>query len=156
VSTRDQHGSQLLVDLGRVGDVEAVDPQIVRQLMQSGFMPVIAPIGVGPDGLALNVNADTAAGRIAGALSAAKLVLMTDVEGVQDGEGRLLSSLGAGEVDGLIDSGVIRGGMIPKVRCALSAVAEGVDKVHIIDGRRQHALLLEIFTDRGVGTEIHA
>jgi len=106
------------------------------------------------DGRSLNVNADTCAGAIAGALSAAKLVLMTDVEGVKTATGERLSSLGATEAEELIEQGVITGGMIPKVRCALEAVNGGVEKVHILDGRRRHALLLEIFTDSGVGTEI--
>lgn len=154
VRAKDPSGADVLVDLGRVGDVETVEPRVVDKLLDSGFLPVIAPVAVDADGHALNVNADTAAGRIAGALGAAKLVLMTDVEGVKDASGTLVSSLGAREAESLIGRGVIRGGMIPKVRCALDAVAEGVEKVHIIDGRRSHALLLEIFTDRGVGTEI--
>lgn len=140
--------------LGRVGDVESVDPSILSQLIESGFIPVIAPIAVDEEGLALNVNADTAAGRIAAALSAAKLVLMTDVEGVLDAAGKLLSSVTAHDAEDLIAREVVRGGMIPKLRCALEAVSDGVEKVHVIDGRRRHALLLEIFTDRGVGTEI--
>lgn len=154
VPAKDPSGVDVLVDLGRVGDIETVDASIVDRLLDSGFLPVIAPVAVDPAGLALNVNADTAAGRIAGALGAAKLMLMTDVDGVKDGSGALLSSLGAQEAEALIERGVIKSGMIPKVRCALEAVAEGVEKVHIIDGRRSHALLLEIFTDTGVGTEI--
>jgi acetylglutamate kinase len=143
-------------ELGRVGEIEAVDPTIVGQLLGGGFIPVIAPIAVDPGGAALNVNADTAAGRIAGALGAAKFLLMTDVAGVQGAGGELLSSLSAAEAEALIESRTISGGMIPKVRCALDAVAAGVEKVHVIDGRRKHALLLEIFTDQGVGTEIRA
>jgi acetylglutamate kinase len=141
--------------LGRVGEIERVDPAVVAQLISSGFIPVIAPIAVDAEGKALNVNADTAAGRIAAALGAAKLVLMTDVEGVLDAGGALLPSLAAGEVEALIERQVVHGGMIPKLRCALESVESGVEKVHVIDGRRRHALLLEIFTDRGVGTEIH-
>jgi acetylglutamate kinase len=141
-------------ELGRVGEVERVEPAIVEQLIASGFIPVIAPIAVDSDGNALNVNADTAAGKIAAALKAAKLVLMTDVAGVLDAGGTLLSSLAAPEVNELIRSQVVRGGMIPKLACALDAVEGGVEKVHVIDGRLRHALLLEIFTDRGVGTEI--
>ena len=140
--------------LGRVGAVESVDPTILSQLIGSGFIPVIAPIAVDADGRALNVNADTAAGRIAAALSAAKLVLMTDVEGVLDAGGDLISSVASREAEELIAKGTVRGGMIPKLQCALEAVSDGVEKVHVIDGRRRHALLLEIFTDRGVGTEI--
>ncbi|HEY2408741.1 MAG TPA: acetylglutamate kinase [Polyangiaceae bacterium] len=149
---KDEHGAPL--DLGRVGEVVHVNAGILDQLIQNGFIPVIAPIGVDDAGRALNVNADTAAGAIAGSLSAAKLVLMTDVEGVKTASGERLSSLGSTEAEELIEKGVITGGMIPKVRCALDAVNGGVEKVHILDGRRRHALLLEIFTDSGVGTEI--
>lgn len=156
VSTRDETGAAAWVDLGRVGDVERVDPTILHQLLASGFMPVIAPIAVDDAGLALNVNADTAAASIARALGAAKLMLMTDVEGVKDREGELLSSLDAARAERLIEDEVIVGGMIPKVRCALDAVSGGVEKVHVIDGRVRHALLLEIFTDSGLGTEIVA
>ncbi len=155
VKTKDSSGLEVTVDLGRVGDVSHVDAKIVEQLISSGFIPVIAPIAVDRDGHALNVNADTAAGAIAGALNAAKLVLMTDVEGVKTADGQRLSSLDANEAERLIEGEVITGGMIPKVRCALDAVSAGVEKVHIVDGRRKHALLLEIFTDSGVGTEIH-
>ena len=151
---KDASGSEVFVDLGRVGDIQGVEPRILQKLLESGFMPVIAPIAVDGEGNALNVNADTAAGRIAGALGAAKLVLMTDVDGVKDADGRPLTSLGARQTEELIERGVIKAGMIPKVRCALDAVAEGVEKVHIVDGRLRHSLLLEIFTDRGVGTEI--
>ncbi len=142
------------VELGRVGDVQSVDPSIVLNLLASGFLPVIAPIGVDADGHALNVNADTAAGRIASELGAAKLVLMTDVDGVKDAKGDMLRSVDTLQADELIAAGAVSGGMIPKVRCALDAVEAGVEKVHIIDGRHRHALLLEIFTDQGVGTEI--
>jgi acetylglutamate kinase len=156
VASKGERGEPTLVDLGRVGDIEQVNPTIVEELMSNGFVPVIAPIGVDAEGMALNVNADTAAGRLAAALGAAKLVLMTDVEGVKNERDELVSSLCAREAELMIAEDVIRGGMIPKTRCALEAVAGGVEKVHIIDGRRKHALLLEIFTDRGVGTEIHA
>lgn len=155
VDARDSGGAPTKVDLGRVGRIETIHPGLVKNLIQNGFIPVIAPIAVDTDGHPLNVNADTAAGRIAEALRAAKLILMTDVEGVCDREGRLLSSLAASEAGKLIADDVISGGMIPKVRCALAAVAAGVEKAHIVDGRRLHALLLEILTDRGVGTEIH-
>ncbi len=155
VAGKDETGKPTLVDLGRVGDVERVDPRVLAGLIGEGLIPVVSPIAVDAEGSALNVNADTAAARIAAALHAAKLVLMTDVEGVKDRDGRLLSSLVAREAEEMIEAGVITGGMIPKVRFALDAVNEGVEKVHIIDGRRRHALLLEIFTDSGVGTEIH-
>ncbi len=155
VKSKDASGAEVLVDLGRVGEVAHVDAKIVTQLIESGFVPVIAPIAVDREGKSLNVNADTAAGAIAGAMNAAKLMLMTDVAGVKTANGELLRSLDAQEAERLIGEGVITGGMIPKVRCALDAVSAGVEKVHIIDGRRRHALLLEIFTDLGVGTEIH-
>jgi acetylglutamate kinase len=154
VPTKDAQGNQILVDLGRVGEVVHVDATILRQLIQSGFIPVIAPIATDDLGHALNVNADIAAGHIAAALQATKFVLMTDVEGVKGKDGELIRSLEANEAERLIADGVITGGMIPKVRCALDAVNLGVEKIHIIDGRQRHALLLEIFTDQGVGTEI--
>ena len=139
-------------DLGRVGEITQVSSGLLERLVSEGFIPVIAPIAVGPNGEALNVNADTAAGAVAAALRAAKFVLMTDVEGVLDSKKQMLASLRAREIERLIAEGTIVDGM---VRCALDAVDGGVEKVHIIDGRRRHALLLEIFTDRGVGTEIH-
>lgn len=154
VPAKNEKGEDILVDLGRVGEVEHVESAIVEQLISSGFIPVIAPIAVDRDGRALNVNADTAAAAVAGALRAAKLVLMTDVEGVLTRDKMLLRSVDATEAERLIADGVITGGMIPKVRCALDAVQLGVEKVHILDGRRLHAILLEIFTDEGVGTEI--
>ena len=154
VTGKNAEGQEVLVDLGRVGEVENVESALVEQLLNSGFLPVIAPIAVDPEGRSLNVNADTAAGSIAGALRAAKLVLMTDVEGVKTRNGEMVRSLDAPEAERLISEGVITGGMIPKVRCALDAVRLGVEKVHILDGRRLHAILLEIFTDEGVGTEI--
>lgn len=155
VAGRDEDGNPVEVDLGRVGEIEQIEPRLVADLCASGVVPVIAPIGVDISGNPLNVNADTAAGEIAAALQASKLVLMTDVEGVLAKDGRHLTSLGTDEVSSLIADETIFGGMIPKVRCALDAVQNGVEKVHIIDGRKRHALLLEIFTDQGVGTEIH-
>jgi len=154
VSGKDKSGAPVKIDLGRVGRIDSVDPGLVKNLISNGFIPVIAPIGVDRDGRPLNVNADTAAGRIAEALGAAKLILMTDVDGVKKSDGSRLSSLGAAEAERMIEDGTIAGGMIPKVECALEAVKNGVEKVHIIDGRRLHATLLEIFTDEGVGTEI--
>jgi acetylglutamate kinase len=146
--------SGALVDPGRVGAIRHVNPEVVRQLVAGGFIPVIAPVAVDEEGRALNVNADTAAGKVAEALGAEKLVLMTDISGVRDGEGRVLRSLSAPQAEELRESGVIDGGMIPKVECALEALRGGVRKAHIIDGRLRHALLLEIFTDQGIGTEI--
>ena len=142
------------VDIGRVGRVVGVRPGVLRSLIDGGFIPVIAPIGAGRDGRSLNINADTAAGEIAAAMRADKLVLLTDTAGVCDASGELVHSLTPPEIADLKQRQVITGGMIPKVDCALSALSGGVQKCHIIDGRVQHAVLLEIFTDHGVGTEI--
>ncbi len=146
--------SGALVDPGRVGAVTHVNPEIVAQLIAGGFIPIIAPVAVDHEGASLNVNADTVAGKVAEALHAEKLVLMTDIAGVKGREGALLSSLSSDEARALERDGIIDGGMIPKVECALEALAGGVKKVHVIDGRVKHAMLLEIFTDRGLGTEI--
>ncbi len=142
------------VDPGRVGRVTHVNPDLPRRLALGGFIPVIAPVAVDADGRALNVNADTVAGKVAEALEARKLVLMTDIEGVKNAAGQVLSSIDSTEVEHLIEDGTISGGMIPKVRCALDAIAGGVGKAHIIDGRTRHAALLELFTDEGIGTMI--
>ncbi|MEM7447998.1 MAG: acetylglutamate kinase [Myxococcota bacterium] len=151
-SMRTRSGQEL--DPGRVGRIVEVHPDVVQRLVEGGFIPVIAPVAVDDAGRSLNVNADTVAGRIAEALRAKKLVLMTDIEGVKDADGTVVSSLNARGARELEEKGVIAGGMIPKVRCALNAVQRGVQKAHIIDGRNQHAMLLEIFTDEGVGTEL--
>jgi acetylglutamate kinase len=143
-----------LIDLGRVGQVTKVNADILHTLDARDFIPVIAPVGVGEDGQAYNINADLVAGAIASELKAVKMILLTDVEGVKDQEGRLLSTIRRDEVEGLIDAGVITGGMIPKVRCCTKALENGVEKTHIVDGRREHAILLEIFTREGIGTEI--
>ncbi len=143
-----------LVDPGRVGEISRVDPTVILQLMGGGFIPVIAPIAVDDRGESLNVNADTVAGAVAVALRAEKLVLMTDIEGVRGRDKALVPSLTAAEIGRLRAEGVIEGGMIPKVQCGLDAVTAGVGKAHIIDGRVEHAVLLEIFTDQGIGTEI--
>jgi len=132
-----------------------VDAEILQALQARGFIPVVAPVGASPDGESLNINADTVAGKLAESLQAEKLLLLTDVEGIQDGEGRRLSSLAVSEAQRLIGSGVIAGGMIPKVECCLEALAGGVRMVHILDGRVRHAPLLELFTDEGIGTEVH-
>jgi acetylglutamate kinase len=155
VEAKNLEGSMVSIDLGRVGAVTSVSPKLVSDLCSNGFVPVISPIGVDVNGSPLNVNADLAASAIAQALGAAKLILMTDVAGVLDENKEQLTSLNASQAKTMIASGSIRGGMIPKVECALEAVNSGVEKVHIIDGRQRHALLLEIFTDSGVGTEIH-
>ena len=143
-----------IIDIGAVGEVEAIQPGVIESLDRGGFIPVIAPVGVGAVGETYNINADLVAGKVAGALRAEKLVLLTDVEGILDRDGNLLSTLRKGDIPGLIERGVIRGGMIPKVQCALDALDDGVKKVHIVDGRVEHAVLLEIFTRGGVGTEI--
>ncbi len=145
-----------LVDPGRVGEMIKVDPEIVKLLSSNGFIPVIAPVAVDENGDALNINADFVASAVAAALGAEKLVLMTDIEGIRDQTGALVPSLDKRGVLDFIGAGVISGGMIPKARCALEAIEGGVGKVHIIDGRTEHAVLLEIFTDSGVGTEIVA
>ncbi|HMK65328.1 MAG TPA: acetylglutamate kinase, partial [Thermodesulfobacteriota bacterium] len=143
-----------LIDIGMVGEVDEVNTEIISTLEDHHFIPVIAPIGVGKKGRTYNINADLVAGAVASALKAQKLILLTDVEGVKDKNGNLLSTIKRGDVPGLIENGTISGGMIPKVNCCLDALAHGVEKTHIIDGRVKHAVLLELFTDQGVGTEI--
>lgn len=143
-----------VIDLGRVGNVTEVDPSVLTTLDQARFIPVIAPVGVDEKGEALNINADLVAGAVASALQAEKLVLLTDVEGIRDEAGKLLATLPAAQARRLVESGAISGGMIPKVKCSLKAIEAGVKSAHIIDGRVDHAVLLEIFTDKGVGTVI--
>jgi len=143
-----------IIDIGRVGKVKKVNPEVLFTLLEREFIPVIAPVGVGEDGQAYNVNADLVAGAIAGALQAEKLIYLTDVEGVKDAEGKLISTLKVSEVEELISSGVARGGMIPKLKSARKAISQGVKKVHIIDGRVPHSLIIELFTDEGLGTQI--
>ncbi len=142
------------VDLGRVGDVAQVDPEPLRLLDEHGFIPVIAPVGAGPDGESYNINADLVAGEVAAALQAEKLIHLTDVEGIQGGGGDLISTLSQAEARRLVAAGVIAGGMLPKVESALRALEGGTVKAHILDGRIPHAILLEIFTKEGIGTEI--
>ena len=141
-----------IIDLGRVGRVREVNTSLIETLDE--FIPVIAPVGVDPEGQSLNINADLVAGRVATALGAEKLILLTDVTGVLDKEGGLLSSLTVSRIRELMEDGTISGGMIPKVNCCLEALAGGVAKTHIIDGRQPHAVLLEVFTKEGIGTEI--
>jgi acetylglutamate kinase len=143
-----------IIDIGQVGEVESVHPEIIRALEQNNFIPVIAPLGVGEGGESYNINADLVAGQVAAALRAEKLILLTDIEGVKDKAGELISTIDIGDVQGLIDDGTISGGMIPKVTCCLDAIHAGVQKAHIIDGRVEHACLLEIFTDLGIGTAV--
>ena len=143
-----------IVDIGHVGEVTSIDPAVVNMLVSGDFIPVIAPIGVGADGQSYNINADLVAGKLAETLHAEKLILLTNTAGLLDKEGVLLTGLGADRVSELITDGTIHGGMLPKIRCALEAVQAGVGTAHIIDGRVQHAVMLEIFTDEGVGTLI--
>ncbi|MDH3393233.1 MAG: acetylglutamate kinase [Desulfobulbaceae bacterium] len=143
-----------LIDLGRVGEVTDVNSSVLESLDTQDFIPVIAPVGVGEDGHAYNINADLVAGAIAAEMQAAKLILLTDVMGVLDEAKNLISSMTIDEADTLITSGVAAGGMIPKIKCCQDVVSAGVGKAHIIDGRVEHAVLLEMFTDEGVGTEI--
>jgi len=143
-----------IVDLGMVGEVEGINSDVIKTLDDGDFIPVIAPVGVGADGKTYNINADLVAGKVAAALGAEKLILLTDVPGVLDKGGSLITSLKVKEAKDLIAKEVISAGMIPKVTCCLEALAGGVAKAHIIDGRVKHALILEIFTDTGVGTEL--
>ncbi len=141
-----------IIDLGRVGNVTEVNAAVLSVLDKDNFIPVIAPVGVSEKGVVLNINADLVAGAVASALQAEKLVLLTDVEGVKGADGSLISNLGVSEAKRLIKEGVIKGGMIPKVECCIKAMANNVKSAHIIDGRAEHSILLEIFTDQGVGT----
>jgi acetylglutamate kinase len=155
---RDQEGDKPpeLIDLGMVGEVQSIQAEIIQTLEASRFIPVIAPVGVGDHGETYNINADLVAGKIAPALKASKLVFLTDVPGVLDSDGSLISSLDTMQVNRLLEKETLTGGMIPKVRYGLEAVNGGVDKAHIVDGRVEHAVLLEIFMDQGIGTEIVA
>lgn len=134
--------------------MERVNEGVIETLERGGFIPVIAPVGVGKGGETYNINADLVAGKVAEALGAEKLILLTDVPGVLGPDGSLLGSLSLAEAEGLLREGIVQGGMIPKIRCCLDALKGGVKKAHIIDGRIEHALILEVFTDAGVGTEI--
>ena len=142
------------LDIGQVGDVESINPEVIEMIKNNKWVPVIAPVGVGPAGEMYNINADLVAGKVAAALRAEKFILLTDVEGVLDGEKRLISTMNAETAGRYLKEEVIKGGMIPKVNCCLQALREGVKKTHIIDGRVKHAILLEIFTDEGIGTQI--
>lgn len=143
-----------IIDMGMVGEIIAVDNQILLSLIENEFIPVIAPVGAGKDGETYNINADLVAGHIAASLNARKLILLTDTEGVLDKKSKLISTIRMEEVGPLIGDGTIKGGMIPKLNCCLEALNRGVKKAHIIDGREEHAILLEIFSKTGVGTEI--
>jgi len=143
-----------IIDLGHVGQVDQIDVSVINLLLKGDFIPVIAPIGVGKDGFSYNINADLVAGAIAKSLNAEKLILLTNTEGLLNDEGELVTGLNSTTVKKLIDDGTVHGGMLPKINCALSAVENGVERSHIIDGRVSHAVLLEVFTDSGVGTLI--
>lgn len=143
-----------MADIGLVGEVDAVNPELIRLLEEDGFIPVIAPVGVGSRGETYNINADLVAGDVAAALSAEKLIHLTDVQGINGGDGRHISTLTKQEAERLIKAGVIDGGMLPKVESSLRALAGGAQKAHIIDGRVPHAILLEVLTVEGIGTEI--
>ena len=143
-----------IIDLGHVGEVESIDPSVVSMLDNGNFIPVIAPIGVGRDGATYNINADIVAGKMASVLGAEKLLLFTNTPGVLDNDGKLITGIDARATDKLIAEGIIHGGMLPKVNCALDAVKSGVRTSHIIDGRVKHSVLLELLTNRGVGTLI--
>ncbi|MDX1756394.1 MAG: acetylglutamate kinase [Marinobacter sp.] len=153
-----QHSDELarpeIIDIGHVGEVAQVNVEVIDMLTRSNVIPVIAPIGVGDDGASYNINADLVAGKVAEAVQAEKLILLTNVSGLKSKDGEVLTGLTARQVNDLIEDGTIHGGMLPKIRCALSAVEQGVRTSHIIDGRVAHATLLEIFTDEGVGTLI--
>jgi acetylglutamate kinase len=143
-----------IIDPGLVGEVTHVNPAIINTLTQQGFIPIIAPVGVGESGETYNINADLVASSIAVALSAGRLILLTDVDGVLDASGSLISSISAESINKMVEEKTISGGMIPKIECALKALRNGVGKVHIINGKKRHALLLELFTDKGIGTEV--
>jgi len=145
-----------IIDLGHVGEVKHINTKVLDMLIQDDFIPVIAPVGVDEDGHSYNINADLVAGKVAEALNAEKLMLLTNTAGLLDKEGELLTGLNAKSVDDLIADGTIYGGMLPKIKCALEAVQNGVHSSHIIDGRVEHAVMLEVFTDEGVGTLITA
>lgn len=147
-------GASEIVDIGQVGQVEQIDIEVLNLLQGSDFIPVIAPIGVGSDGATYNINADLVAGKIAEVMQAEKLMLLTNVSGLLDQDGNTLTGLSTSQVDALIADGTVSGGMLPKIGCALDAVKGGVASAHIVDGRVPHAVLLEIFTDEGVGTLI--
>jgi acetylglutamate kinase len=143
-------------DLGQVGEVESVDPGVISTLEMQGFVPVVAPIGYGEDGQAYNINADLVAGKLATVLNAEKLILMTNTAGILDKNEQLLTGVTPGDIDSLIEDGTVFGGMLPKITSALDAARSGVNSVHIIDGRVENAVLLEVLTDQGVGTLIRS
>jgi acetylglutamate kinase len=152
----DKDRPEQMLDIGQVGEIDAIDPKVIFALEQGGFIPVVAPIGVGSGGESFNINADLVAGKLAEILKAEKLVLLTNTPGVLDKDGKLLTGLTPKRIDALFADGTLSGGMLPKISSALDAARNGVKSVHIIDGRVEHALLLEILTDEGIGTLIRA
>jgi acetylglutamate kinase len=152
----DQEKPPEIIDPGMVGDVKSVNPEIIHTLTAKGFIPIIAPVGVGKNGETYNINADVVASRIAASLEAERLILLTDVDGVLDADNALISSIDDQRIRQMIRDKQIKGGMIPKVECALSALKRGVKKTHIINGKISHAVLLELFTDSGIGTQVFA
>ncbi len=153
---RSENGNARITDYGQVGEVQSIDPQLIRLLESQGFIPVIAPIGVGPDGTAYNINSDMVAGKLAAVLQAEKLMMLTNTPGVLDKQGNLVADLSVADIPSLEQDGTISQGMIPKVSSAVDAVQSGVDSSLIIDGRVRHALILELFTDAGIGTRIRS
>ncbi|MEY4642268.1 MAG: hypothetical protein RLZZ227_2262 [Pseudomonadota bacterium] len=143
-----------IIDIGHVGEVTGINPSIIEMMLQSDFIPVIAPIGTDAEGQSYNINADIVAGKVAALLNAEKLILLTNIAGVQDRSGKVADSLTMDDINGMIADGTIHGGMLPKIGCALDAMSAGVNSVQIIDGRVPHAVLLEVFTDKGIGTQI--
>ena len=154
VYRKDEDTPPEIIDPGLVGQVTNVNPLIINTLAEKGFIPVIAPVGAGKSGETYNINADLVACSIAMALSAGRLILLTDVDGVLDASGNLISSIDSAAVGKMVDDKIISGGMIPKIECSVKALKNGVEKVHIINGKKRHALLLELFTDKGIGTEV--
>jgi acetylglutamate kinase len=150
----DENKPPEIIDPGMVGDVSHIDPDIIHTLTAKGFIPIIAPVGVGTKGETYNINADIVASKIASALDAERLMLVTDVDGVLDRDKKLVSSVNASTIKQMIEAGGIIGGMIPKVECALDALKNGVEKAHIINGKLPHAVLLELFTNSGIGTQV--
>ncbi len=154
VYRKDENTPPEIIDPGLVGQVTNVNPLIINTLAEKGFIPVIAPVGAGKSGETYNINADLVACSIAMALSAGRLILLTDVDGVLDASGNLISSIDSAAIGKMVDDKIISGGMIPKIECSVKALKNGVEKVHIINGKKRHALLLELFTDKGIGTEV--
>lgn len=161
ITGRDNHlikAKKLLLDnqsdIGQVGEIESIDTQLIELMVQQGYIPVVAPIGVGKNGEAFNINADVVAGKLAECLKAEKLIMLTNTQGVLDENNQLINKLTPADIDRLINAGTLQGGMLPKINSTLQAAFNGVSDIHIIDGRVPHAILLEIFTDQGVGTMI--